>query len=199
MKSSKSLITGWICAGFVIIAFFLPWARFNPDHSGNNLLGIARSLGQDKSDFTHSYLLMRGEDFEALWNSPADGISAYQLLALSHPHHLAAKIKRAVFDTLVDNDKGSWQIYGLILAPLLALAGAILLSSSRYARTWMLAVAFGQLGFYTFVRWKLQANLVNRLAMQIDLNWGLWLSLYGLLCLALLLLIRALLPDKVRF
>jgi hypothetical protein len=84
----------------------------------------------------------------------------------------------------------------LVFAPLLALLGAIVLSTKKINAHYLFLVSLGQLLFYGFLRWKLNQTFGDRLLLQIEFNLGLWLTLYAIALLCLLQLAKALQPKS---
>ena len=192
-------MTGWLLAAVVALSFFMPWARFAPESIGRHALDVSRHLAQGKSDFWHNYVLMRSDEAAALLRSPAEGLSAYQLVLLSEEKSLKSKIERAFLEMLWGEKDSKWKIKFLLLAPLCAMAAAFFLSRPKLNHKVLLVVGLAQLAFYSFFRWKLNATYLNRLVGQVDFNWGLWLCLYATALMGLLVLTRVMVPDRYKW
>ena len=199
MKSKPSLITGWLLAAAVTLSFFMPWARFAPESIVKHSLAVSRHLVEEKGDFWHNYVLMRSEEAGALLRKPGEGLSAYQLVLLAEEKTWKSKIERAFLEMLWGEKKSRWKIKFLLVAPACAITAAFLLSRAKLNRKMLLCVALVQAGFYCFFRWKLNVTYLDRLVGQVDFNWGLWLCLYTTALMALLVLIRVLVPDRYKW
>lgn len=199
MKNRPSLLLAWTLAGFAIIGFFLPWARFAPESAASNTLAIANTLIQGEDDPVSSYLWMRRNEASALMKHPGEGLSAYQILLLSDEDTLSSKVARAWLSMLWREDDAALKVKVILVVPVLALLGAVLLTPARPSSRHLLILGGLQGAAYLFLRWKLNLAYTDRLMWQIELGWGLWISLYALLGIALLALLRALLPASIRF
>ncbi len=199
MKTKPSLIIGWVLAALIMLSFFMPWARFGAESFFGNVLGISHHLAQDENDFVHGYILMRPGEWHAVLQHPGDGLSGYQLVVLSGQTSLKSKVEQAFVEMLWGGKHSDWAMKFLLLAPLCAIAGALLITQPKPAPKWLAAVAVIQVVFYGFVRWKLNAAYLDRLVSQVSFNLGFWLCLYGTILMALLLLIRIALPGKSKW
>jgi hypothetical protein len=196
MKLRNSTLAGWILTAIVCLAFFIPWARFAPEQAGRNLLDLAGDLAGDEADLVESYLLMRKTEWVAIWHNPGEGLSAYQLVLLSAKDSISAKVSKAWLSMLWGDQASEHNVKFLAFGPLLALLGAISLSTKKANPKFLLLATLGQLLFYGFLRWKLNQTFGDRLLLQIEFNLGLWLTLYALALLALLQLLKALQPKS---
>jgi hypothetical protein len=196
MKLRTSTLIGWLLAFLICLAFFIPWARFAPDQTERNLLDLAGELAGDEGDFVSTYLLMRGSEWEAIWRHPGEGLSAYQLVLLSEKDSISARVSNA-WVTMLWGDQGFvHSVKFLAFGPLLAIAGAIALSFRKLELRFLGLAALGQLLFYVFLRWKLDQSFGDRLLLQMEFNLGLWLTLYGLLFLSVLQVLKILQPKS---
>jgi hypothetical protein len=196
MKISSVQI-GWALAAVILLGFFIPWVRYAPKDAFDNSLQIASQLAADDSQsaLVYDYVLVNGRDWRALWRQPGEGVSAYQVTVSGAGGRDGAAA--ALVEILFGAGGDGWKGRLLLLAPLLGLAGAAALTGHRGRRGWVVALAAAELAFYLFVRWRLRDAYVDRLLLE--LNWGLWLSLFGLALLAAVQFIRAALPPKVKW
>ncbi|MDR1190215.1 MAG: hypothetical protein LBK60_00940 [Verrucomicrobiales bacterium] len=185
-----SVQIGWALAVTVALGLLMPWVRFAPASAFDDQSAIVAQLAED--DWLRDYALMNGHDWRALRRNLAAGESGLQVaLAGREPESAARALAELLFGgTLVWNK-------ALLVAPLLAAAGAVALMHRKRTRRWLVALAVAQAALYFYLRWQLRAGYVDRLALE--LNWGVWLMLYGLLLMALLLTARALLPPRVKW
>lgn len=198
MQIRTSLLLAWIFAAICALGFFMPWARFSPESAGANSLAIANTLLQGEDDFVTSYLWMRKTEARALLDHPADGLSAYQIILLSDEDTLSSKVAKAWLSMLWGENDAAMKVKVIILVPVLAFLGALVLTLSKPSQRWLLGLALAQMGTYAFLRWKLNLAYTDRLLWQIELGWGLWLSLFALLGTAILTGVRFLIP-KMRY
>jgi len=200
MKTRTSLLLAWIFAAICALGFFMPWARIAPESAGSNSLAVANTLLQGEDDFVTSYVWMRKSEAQALLNHPADGLSAYQIILLSDEDTLSSKVAKAWLSMLWGEKEATTKVAAMkvkviILVPVLAFLGALALTSVQPSQFWLLALALAQIGTYAFLRWKLNLSYTERLLSQIELGWGLWLSLFALMGTAILTIVRFLIPK----
>jgi hypothetical protein len=196
MKIS-SVQLGWTLAIVIVLGFFIPWVRYAPKNMFDNSLQIASQLAADdeKSELLHDYVLMGGQDWQALWQNPAEGESGYQIV-------LAGKNERddaaLAFVKILFGDEG-WWLKGklLALAPLLGLTGAVALMYQKSRRKLIIVLIVAEAVFYLFMRRQLHEAYVDRLVLE--MNWGIWLTLYGLALMAMVQTVRILLPPKMKW
>jgi hypothetical protein len=201
MKNRTSVLLGWILAALCILGFFLPWARFAPESAGQNLLSLANSLAAGEDDVISSYVWMRRDEMKAAMKDPAGGQSGYQLFmrASSDKNTQENAVARAWLHALWHGENPGMQVRWIILLPILALVGAGALSPAKPPNRLLLGLAAALFLAYGWMRWKMNQAYTDRLLLQLDWNLGLWLCLYSGALLGILLIIRALLPARVRF
>lgn len=195
MQIRTSLLMAWIFAAICALGFFMPWARISPESAGANSLAIANTLLQGEDDFVTSYVWMRKTEAQALLSHPADGLSAYQIILLSDEDTLTSKVAKAWLSMLWGEKEAAMKVKVIILVPVLAFLGALALTLSQPSQRWLLVLTLAQFGTYAFLRWKLNLAYTDRLLWQIELGWGLWLSLFALLGAAILTGVRFLIPK----
>lgn len=193
-KQRFSSMLGWLLAFAVVISFFLPWARLSPDL--DSAIEIARRLVDDQDDLVSTWVWMRTKEFRDLQKTPGEGYSGYQLILLSEEETVSAAVAKAFFNMLWGDVRPGFHMKTLALAPLLAFLAAVLLAMPKPPSSWLSAMAGASLLFYLWMRFKLNESYTDRLLLHVELSYGLWLTLFGLLLLAALLLLRAILPAK---
>ncbi len=195
-KKSPSIILGWLLAAAVVIAFFLPWARHAPLRAPGNAMELARDLIVQEDDPVRSYVLMRSSEWRALWAAPGEGVSAYQLMVLPSAERERNHAASGFLSMIWGSHGGDFKLKLVILAPVLALVGAFLMLMKKPPVGMLFAAAGGQLFFYLFFRVRMNQSTADRVLQQIDYNLGLWLTLYGLALLAVVMVLKAVLPPK---
>lgn len=181
----------------VVLGFFIPWVRYAPKHMFDNSMQIASQLASadEGSELLYDYVLMSRQDWKALWQNPAEGESGYQIVMAgkNEKDDAAEALVKILF-----GDQGYWWKGKLLaLAPLFALGGALALGWHKSNRKFLLAMILAQAAFYLYVRWQLHEAYVDRLVLE--MNWGIWLTLYGLALMAIVSTVRLLLPAKVKW
>jgi hypothetical protein len=195
MKQRPSLILGWALAGLCLLSFFLPWARFAPEATGSHVLGLANTLAAGDEDVVSSYLWLKRAEVRAMFRAPADGLSGYQLVALTSGNAPRAGLGATLIEIGGMGDHLRW----VVVLPVLALATASALTPARPSPRLLAGLALALAAAYGGVRWKLNSIYTDRLLQHIDLNLGLWLCVYAAGLLALIAALRAVLPERVRF
>ena len=190
MKIS-SIQIGWILAVAVVLGFFLPWVRWAPVNMFDDSEEIIEQLADDKSAVLYDYVLMNGQDWHALWKNPASGESGYQMALADHEP--GRELLKILFGAEAYWLKGKL----LLLAPLMAILGALALMYRKNQRNLVVTLMIAEMGFYLLIRRQLHEGILDRL--MLELNWGIWLALYGLALMALLQAVCLLLPPKVKW
>ncbi|MDR2462580.1 MAG: hypothetical protein LBD30_02230 [Verrucomicrobiales bacterium] len=185
-----SVQIGWALTVTVALGFLMPWVRFAPTAAFDDQAEIVAQLAED--NWLCDYVLMNNHDWRALRQNPAAGESGLQVALTGRDADDAA---RALAEILFG--EAGFKNKALLLAPLLAAAGAVALMRWKKARHWLIALMVTQAAFYFYLRWQLRDAYVNRLVLE--LNWGVWLTLYGLALMTLIMSVRALLPPKVKW
>jgi hypothetical protein len=199
MKKRISPILGWVLAGLCLIGFFLPWVRLAPESTDNNTLALANTLASGEDSMLTSYFWLRRDELKATFRNPAEGLSAYQITMLDRAQAEVDGNARAWLYLLWKGEEPGMRDKLPALLPLLALAAAAALGAGKPSPRLLLVLAAALAAAYGWLRWKLNQAYTDRLLLQVDLNLGLWISLFAAALLALLLATRALLPPKVKF
>lgn len=197
------VLSGLILGSLVILAFFLPWARVDAESIPENI-GIQTSrmvnqlLGKEDGEesWLSQFLLMREKDWKDMWESPGEGKSGYQLFLLAGEGESSNNLTKAWMRMFFGEKNAVWRTRALALAPLLAALSMVLLCW-RNPNLPVLGITILSLwAYYGLVRLKIAESYTNRLFLQIEFSYGLWISLYGLLLLSFLLTAKALTPSK---
>jgi hypothetical protein len=193
-----SVQIGWILAAIIVLGFFIPWVRFTPKSSFDNSLAIAAQLasGDDESQLLYDYVLMSGQDWQALWQNPAEGDSGYQIV-LAGKDGAGNNAAKAFAKILFGDDDYWFKSKLMVLAPLFGILGAVALMKRKNLRKFMIGMIIAEAAFYLLMRWQLHEVYVVRLVLE--LNWGIWLTLYGLALMAIVQTICLLLPPKAKW
>ncbi|MDR1304180.1 MAG: hypothetical protein LBK76_03045 [Verrucomicrobiales bacterium] len=190
MKLS-SIQIGWTLTVVTTVGFLMPWVRFAPPSTFANQAAIVAQLVED--DWRCDYVLMTRHDWRMLRQNPAAGATGFQVALAERGN--ADDAARALAEILCGAAGGKNKL--LLLIPLLAAGGALTLTRRQPARRWLAALTVAELAVYVYLRWQLRAAYVDRLTLE--LNWGWWLTWYGLALLALTQLARLLLPSKIKW
>jgi hypothetical protein len=196
MKITSTQLS-WTLATTTLLGFFTPWVHQAPKNTFDNSLQIATQLatGDKKTELLYDYILISNRDWQALWQNPAKGESGYQIMLTNknEPDTAAPALAKILL-----GDK-PWQHKNklLALAPLLALASAITLTRKNPSRRPLIVLTLAETTLYLLTRWQLHTTYIDRLTLE--LNWGIWLTLYSLALMATLQTIRILLPPKIKW
>ncbi|MDR1144648.1 MAG: hypothetical protein LBK71_00730 [Verrucomicrobiales bacterium] len=190
MKLS-SIQIGWTLTVVTAVGFLMPWARFAPPGAFADQAAIVAQLAAD--DWLRDYVLMTRRDWRLLRQNPAAGATGFQVALAERGD--ADDAARALAEILCGGTGFKNKLLALI--PLLAVGGALTLTRRPPARRWLAALTVAELAVCVALRWQLRAAYVDRLALE--LNWGWWLTWYGLALLALTQLARLLLPSQVKW
>jgi len=193
-KQRFSSMAGWLLAFCVVLSFFLPWARVSPDW--DSAMELVHRLAGDEDDLLTSYLWMRPKELHDLQKMPGEGHSGYQMILLSEEETVSAVVAKSFFQMLWGDVRPGIHMKILALAPILAFLSALLLAQPKARPSWLAGMGGAALVFYLWMRFKLNDSYAERLLLHVELSYGLWITLFGLLLLAALLFLRAFLPWK---
>jgi hypothetical protein len=193
MRFSQGM--GLLLALVAGMAFFMPWARLEPNAPAE----LVRRLATEPDSWAGAYLGLRPYELHAMLAHPADGATGYQLVKAWHAEGPAGAVARSLAQMFWGAATGMWRLQAVwVPLGLVALGAAALLWKKPPG--WALpGLAGACLAVYGYARWRLQATFESRLLLQVELGTGLWLTLYVLLLMGLLLAVRALLPAKWKF
>ncbi len=185
----------WIFALAVLGGFFLPWLKLESTSVARSTEKLVTQLTKesDQSWFALWFGMTREEQKRAM-NKPLDGTSGYQMPLLFQKEKSAQKtalINSHLFGTKRMEDR----VYAVYAFPITAFFAAAFLTFSL--KRWVLFIPLITIAvIYGTVRYQLNVTYFDRLASNLDVGLGLWISLYSLLALGILLVISFLMPSK---
>ena len=187
---------GFIVAGLVGLAFFLPWARLESDTLIGNMGSLVQKIVSDDQDsFVEEWVWMREREWKVMWHSPGEGLSGYQLMMTLREEDISSQLARAWMSMMFGSEEAKVGVNLLVLAPIFAIATAVGLLFVGVPKFYFAANGLGCLIYYILLRWKLNASLGERMILHVELSYGLWLTLYGILLLALVCVLKMVLRD----
>jgi hypothetical protein len=179
-----------VCAIIIIASFFMPWARatVNATKVANNLANPASSKLQNTS-FGEKFVKGFNQATNAIGNlgdiEVKTTVSGYDIPAMTSKKssHVAIQLAQLLFKDAKDLDKKSMLVY---LLPLFAIACiALAVTGLKYKgsviTTAIIGGAIGIGGLY-----KLMSTDLSKLPVQISIENGLWLTMYGYLLICIL-------------
>lgn len=187
---------GLVIAFLVVSSFFLPWIKSGAK-PGNTVSALTRKLMEDSKWYERYFLLTKDQWNEAI-HHPLEGWSGYELVPLLRGNGLKNRVAQWVASSILGENRIHDKAVFLYSIPATAFLTVLFLFVT-YRQKWPLFIPLiGCLGLYGFIRWKLDASYFERLTLQLPVGLGLWISLYGLLLLAGILLLRLILPGGSR-
>lgn len=191
----RSVYSGWIHqAGKIFVAaalvgFFLPWVRISPDSLKGNTMEVVRNLAEGGRNFGSTFLWMRGEEWREMWGDPVDGFSGFQLAFGAKSGTPRAKAQQELASVALDGRDKRPLLVWLLLVPMLSLLGCAGLVLRHAPRAFLVITAAGLGALYGILRWRIATAYTDRLLAQLELGPGWWMTVYGMLGLALVCLI----------
>jgi len=172
-----------------LIGFFLPWVRISPDSLKGNTMEVVRNLAKGGGNFGSTFLWMRGEELREMWGDPADGFSGFQLAFGAKSGTPRAKAQAELASVALDGRDKRPLLGWLLLIPVLTLLGWAGLALRQVPPAFLILTAAG-LGFlYAILRWRIATAYTDRLLAQLELGPGWWMTVYGMLGLAIVCLV----------
>ncbi|GAB4243742.1 MAG: hypothetical protein OHK005_08310 [Candidatus Methylacidiphilales bacterium] len=182
------------------IALILPWLRLNRPEPGAALrpLEVARQLAGEDEDFLHGYVGMRRAEWTALVDAPFSGVSLVEALRAPEseggPGVLMGGWAEAFLGPTGSPLRLIWFL-PVLLAVLLLLA---LLPKKLDGRV-LTAVALCAACAYVGARAWANHTFADRVLLAMELGSGWWLTVYGLVPLAVLAGARAMAGKKAKW
>ena len=192
---------GVVVAILALGAFFLPWIRHDLSLAGVGAAAaqVASQLtGDAESRWWDEWFGLRPQEIEAAKIRPLEGVRGYQLPPLLRGGKIENGAARLAAEILLNDERIRDKALLIYIPPLAAALTALFLlicQGSRGALTLPL-VANGTL--YFFMRYKINETYFDRLVVQLQIGIGLWITLYALLALTVILLLRILIPSGGR-
>ena len=172
-----------------LVGFLLPWVRISPDSLKGNTMEVVRNLAKGGGSFGSTFLWMRGEELREMWGDPADGFSGLQLAFGAKSGTARAKAQQELASVTLDGKDKRPLLGWLLLIPILTLLASAGLFLRQVPAAFLILTAVG-LGFlYAILRWRIAAAYTDRLLAQLELGPGWWMTVYGMLGLAVVCLV----------
>lgn len=200
MKLRPSALVAIALLVLAIVSLFLPWLRLARADSPASLqpLEVARQLAGEDDSWVHHYLFMRGEEWRALAHDPFAGASLVQALRAPDSGPGPGMVAREWASVFLGPSGSPFRLIWFTPTAL-ALAFLLLLlpKKPQPQALWMVAALAG-MGYFAGRIWA-HHLWSDRVLMAMELGIGWWLSLYGLVLLALVAAIRAAAGPKAKW
>ena len=180
---------GKILVALTLIGFFLPWARISPDSLKGNTMEVVRNLAEGGRNPGSTFVWMRWEEFREMWRDPADGFSGFQLAFGAKSGTPRAKAQQELASVALDGRDKRPLLVWLLLIPVLTLLGWAGLALRHVPAAFLILTAVGLGALYAILRWRIATAYTDRLLAQLELGPGWWMTVYGMLGLALVCLV----------
>lgn len=182
---------------FSLAGFFLPWVKLSvlPSHTLEVLAeNIYKSLGSKNEFYLSNLFFLKKHEVRAANNEFFTGLKGYQLPAMVNEHSANGLIASLALQTFFGS-KGVEQKALLMFAyPVLALASLLMILFVRQNRRLLLIPAFLAFIFYFWTRYRVISTELERSMMQMQMGWGVWVTIYSLFLMGILLVILSFLP-----
>lgn len=191
----------WLLSLAVWIGFFLPWVKLpaKPDSGSRFRNGaVVREINSEAGrPWWRVYFYIPPGEWNRALQEAGTGRSGWEIpdLYTDRKNHSEALSLNA--SGLLGNERQADRSKFVYAFPLLAFLSAAFVMAS--GRKWAFLLPLTACaGLYAWSRYILDVTYLDRLALTVDIGLGLWLSLYALLGLAVVLLLRLLLPIGTR-
>lgn len=180
---------GKILVIITLAGFFLPWVRISPESLKGNTMEVVRNLAEGGRNLGSTLVWMRGEEFREMWQDPADGFSGFQLAFGARSGTPRAKAQQELASVTLDGREKRPLLGWLLLIPVLTMLGWAGLALRQVPSAFLLLTSFGLGALYAILRWRIAAAYTDRLLAQLQLGPGWWMTVYGMLGLAVVCLV----------
>lgn len=187
---------GWLLALALWIAFFLPWVKFPTRPAIHSL--IVRTLAADSNrNVFEQYFALTPEEWKRTITDAGNGITGYEIPQAYRTSGHAREVTIINNTHLLGDERQADRAIFVWGFPAFGVLSALFITA--VSRKWALLLPFfAGAAFYGLARHKLNLTYLDRLASGEDIGIGLWLSLYAVLALVVVLLLRLLLPANTR-
>ncbi|NBR64255.1 MAG: hypothetical protein EBT77_08145 [Verrucomicrobia bacterium] len=180
---------GKVFVAAALAGFFLPWVRVSPDSLKGNTMEVVRNLAKGGQNLGSTFLWMRGEEWQEVWGDPVDGFSGFQLAFGAKSGTPRAKAQQELASVALDGRDKRPLLIWLLLVPVLSLLGWAGLTLPQVPRAFLVLTAAGLGALYGILRWRIAEAYTDRLLAQLELGPGWWITVYGMLGLAVVCLV----------
>jgi hypothetical protein len=177
-----------------ILAFFLPWVRPVSLAQSSDVLNVANQLAESEDSIFNSWLGMREEEWRVFFQRPTFGLSGFQMLMLESEKSIMAKEAQAWLGA-VFGDRRLLDRAVNVLPLVILLLTAAFISPRKPVRQAFVTGGVLLLLFYLWARWRLDVTYTQRVLAEMEIAYGLWITLYAMLGMAILAIIRFLSPK----
>ncbi|NCZ95659.1 hypothetical protein EBZ02_00595 [bacterium] len=181
---------GRILVLVTLVGFFLPWVRVSPDSLKGNTMEVVRNLAEGGRNPGSTFLWMRAEEWREMWGDPADGFSGFQLAFGSKAGTPRAKAQQELASVALDGRDKRPLLGWLLLIPIFALLGWTGLVLRHAPQAFLLLTGLGLGALYAILRWRIATAYTDRLLAQLELGPGWWITVYGMLGLGVVCLVK---------
>ena len=187
---------GWVVTIVVVVAFFLPWLKTG-ERSGRSAVSPEQTreemVEEADQSWMETYFTLRPNEVQDALFHPLAGTSGCSLLLLARSdrpadQHRARKMVSFLGST--ESREAAVLIYAI---PAFVLIGICMMVVAADGRGIFLLPCAMCAGLYFFMRGRLSETYLDRSVLELAAGLGLWISLYGLLSMAGLLGLRAIL------
>jgi ABC-type cobalt transport system substrate-binding protein len=192
---------GVVVAILALGAFFLPWIRHDLSWSGagNAAAHVASQLtGDAERPWWEDWFSLRPQEIEAAKTRLREGVSGYQLPPLLRGDKIENATARLTAEILLNDERIQDKAILIYVPPLAAALTALFLLVCQGSRGALVLPLLTDGTLYFFMRHKINETYFDRLVAQLHIGWGLWITLYALLALTGILLLRILIPSGGR-
>lgn len=197
MKKRISVVLAWVLAGMGALSFLLPWVRPVARTQDSSVLDVSKHLAMEEDSFFDSWIGMRSEEWRVIWKRPTVGLSGFQILLLDSEAGInEAEAKEWLAS--VFGERGALGRLANVLPLVVLLLTAAFLSPRKPMRQAFVVGGALLFAFYIWGRWRLgatDANYTPRVLAEMEICYGLWITLYSMLALAILAGLRFLNPK----
>jgi len=194
MKKRISVIGAWTLAGIGAVAFFLPWVRPVAAAKQTSALDVAHLLRQGEDSFFDSWIGMRKDEWQIVLQRPTVGLSGFQLLLLESDKDIAAEEAQSWLDSVFGDGRALGRVFNVVPLIMVLLTAAAM-SPRKPSRQIFMIGGVLLLAFYLWGRWRLDVTYTQRILAEMEIAYGLWITLYTTLALAILATLRFFSPK----
>ena len=183
---------GRLLVVLTLIGFFLPWVRVSPGSLKGNTIEVVRNLAEGGRNLGCTFVWMRGEEFREMWGDPVDGFSGFQLAFGAKSGTPRAKAQQELASVALDGRDKRPLLGWLLLIPVFNLLAWAGLALRHVPAAFLILTSAGLGALYAILRWRISTAYTDRLLAQLELGPGWWITVYGMLGLALVCLVLGL-------
>jgi hypothetical protein len=199
MKMRPTDWLAWSLSFVVLAAFFIPWFKYAPSRQAHTARRdvVAQLKASSERSFGATYLTISPREQARALHEPMRGTGGYELPLLTQEPNQTRLLSALAGSRLFGEERLHDRLMMVYALPALAFFSAAFMSGCQ--KRWPLLLPLLSVGIvYGAARHQLNETYFERMAAGIDPGIGLWISLYGLLALCVLLVLRFILPPQWR-